>query len=351
MRAKPDKLRELIHAVFVGAGCEPDEADCVASHLVESNLAGHPSHGVIRTPFYVDWLGKGMVFANRKIDVLFENECMALIDGKLGLGQSIGVQSLELGIAKCRSQGTAVLAIRNSGHLGRIGHWAELAIESGLVSLHFVSNTGLGMFVVPHGGTERRLSVNPITMGIPNPGGPPIVLDIAAAATAEGKLKVARNKGVPVPEGWILDAEGQPTTDPNKFYGPPFGAILPFGGHKGYGLGFFAEVLAGVLTGGGCSREGPTRLEQTMLSVLIDPAKLQSEQTMYEELRRYVEFVKSSKTVEADGEILVPGEIEARNRQRQLEAGIDLDETTWSQIVEVAKDHVPRELMDGVALQ
>lgn len=337
MKLQHQRLQNLVHEIFLHAGCEAAEAQCVSEHLVEANLVGHDSHGVIRTPIYVCWMKDNKVVANRKIEIVTDNGALAVVDGQMGLGQSIGQQTLKLAIEKCHEHGVSITALRNSGHLGRIGHWAEMAIDAGFVSLHFVNTTGLGMHVVPVGGIDSRLSINPITVGIPVQGRSPFVLDIAAAMTAEGKLKVARNKGVPVPHGWLIDAEGRPTNDPNDFYGPPFGAILPFGGHKGYGLGLVAELLAGALTGGGCSREGETRLVQGMLSILIDPARMQSRDEVFGEILRYVEFVRTSRPASPDGEVLIPGDVEARNRQQRLSEGIDLDDKTWSQIEKTAR--------------
>lgn len=349
MELNHNELQRFVQEIFARAGCEAAEASCVAAHLVEANLVGHDSHGVIRTPIYVRWMGEEKVFANRTIQVVSDSGALAVADGQMGLGQSVGQQTLKLAIERCREHGVSVTALRNSGHLGRIGHWAEMAIDAGFVSLHFVNTTGLGMHVVPVGGIDSRLSINPITMGIPIKGRSPFVLDIAAAMTAEGKLKVARNKGVPVPEGWIIDAEGRPTTDPNDFYGPPFGAILPFGGHKGYGLGLVAELLAGALTGGGCSREGKDRLEQGMLSILIDPLRLQSHDEVFGEILRYVDFVRTSRPATPEGEVLIPGDVEARNRQQRISNGIELDDKTWSQLEETARGvSVPDELIQQV---
>jgi uncharacterized oxidoreductase len=337
MKLNHEKLQRLVHEIFLNAGCEDTEAESVSEHLVEANLVGHDSHGVIRTPIYVTWMREEKVFANRKINIVSDSGALVVLDGQMGVGQSVGQQTLKLAIDKCREHGVSVTALRNSGHLGRIGHWAEMAIDAGFVALHFVNTTGLGMHVVPVGGIDSRLSINPITVGIPIEGRSPFVLDIAAAMTAEGKLKVARNKGVPVPDGWIIDAEGQPTNDPNDFYGPPFGAILPFGSHKGYGLGLVAELLAGALTGGGCSREGETRLVQGMLSILIDPVRLQSQDAVFGEILRYVDFVRTSRPVSPDGEVLIPGDVEARNRQQRMSEGIELDDKTWSQIEKTAR--------------
>jgi uncharacterized oxidoreductase len=350
MRIHAKPLQQLISAIFASAGSNRQEAEGIAEHLVKANLVGHDSHGVIRTPIYIRFLRDGKVFANRELKILLDSDAMALADGQLGFGQSIGKQVVELGLQKCAQQGVAVIALGNSGHLGRIGHWAELAADAGYVSLHFVNTSGLGMFVVPAGGIDRRLSVNPVTIGVPVEGSYPVIFDIAAAATAEGKLKVARNKGVTVPDGWILNSEGEPTNDPNQFYGPPWGAILPMAGHKGYGLCFMVELLAGALTGGGCSRDGKTRLEQGMLSVFIDPSKLPTQDTFGEEVARYIGFVKSSRPATPDGQVLVPGETEFQNLTQRLVEGIELDETTWNEVVQTARDGgVDPSLIDAAA--
>ena len=269
------RLQEFITAIFQAAGCERREAEIVSDHLVQSNLTGHDSHGVIRCPTYVQWLREGRLLPNQQLEVVFENETIAVVDGRLGMGQAMAQQAMQLGIQKSRGSGIAVIALRNSGHVGRIGHWAEILVDAGLISLHFVNTSGLGMLVAPVGGINRRLSANPIAVGIPRENGEPIILDISTASIAEGKVRVAFNKGVSVPDGCILDARGQPTNDPRVFYANPPGAILPFGGHKGYGLGIITEILAGALTGGGCSMPGKARMEQGMFSILLDPARFQ----------------------------------------------------------------------------
>ncbi|MBT6486095.1 MAG: Ldh family oxidoreductase [Planctomycetaceae bacterium] len=351
---KPDSLKRVIADLFARAGCGDEEAVVIADHLVEANLVGHDSHGVIRAPIYLQWMNDGKVFAGKSLQIVVDAGSLVVADACLGYGQWTGRQAVAIGVNKCREHGVAIVALKNAAHLGRIGTWAEIAASEGLVSLHFVNTTGLGMFVVPTGGRDARLSVNPVCVGIPIEGRDAIVLDIAAAASAEGKLKVARNKGVPVPDDTIVDANGNPTNDANDFYGPPggrpVGAILPFGGHKGYGLGLVAEILAGALTGGGCSVPGKTLLEQGMLSIYVDPLKLQTDGSMFDEIRRYVDFVKNSRPTATDGEILVPGEIENRNRAARS-SGLELDDTTWGQIVEAAKSvGVEDDLIDSTIL-
>lgn len=338
MNIQHDRLRNLIAAIFHAAGCKQDEAERVAFHLVEANLVGHDSHGVIRVAPYVQWLRAGKVLAGRTMQVVFENDAIAVVDGQFGFGQTIGPQAMRLGIEKSGRHGIAVIALRNTGHLGRIGDWPLMAAKAGKVSLHFVNTSGAGILVAPFGGTQRRLSANPIAAGVPVEGGQPILLDMSACTIAEGKIKVAYNKGVPVPENCIIDSQGKPTTDPKVFYADPPGAILSIAGHKGYGLAVICEVLAGALTGGGCSNpKNADRVINGMLSIFIDPGFFQDDAAFNEELTRFIAWVKSSAKSTPGGDILMPGEIEERTKAQRLKNGIDIDETTWAQILETAK--------------
>lgn len=338
MKVDSHPLRILVAAIFEKAGCQPAEAERVAAHLVEANLVGHDSHGVIRVASYVEWLRVGKVFANRSIEIAFQNETIAVVDGQSGLGQTIGEQAVQLGVEKCSRSGVAVVALRNSGHLGRIGDWPLMAAQAGKLSLHFVNTSGAGILVAPFGGIERRLSANPIAAGVPIAGGDPLVLDISACTIAEGKVRVALNKGVAVPESCLIDSHGQPTTDPRVFYADPPGAILSIAGHKGYGLAVLCEVLAGALTGGGCSNPANAgRVINGMLSIFIDPVFFASDAAFAGEIRRFIEWVKSSKKASPDGDILMPGEIEERTKAQRLASGIEIDDTTWSQLVKTAE--------------
>jgi uncharacterized oxidoreductase len=333
-----DRLQTLVRDIFAAAGCKGPEAERIGHYLVESNLVGHDSHGVIRVPIYIQWLREGKVLANQELKIVFENDCIAIVDGQYGFGQTMGEKAMELGLAKVKRQGVAVVALRNPGHLGRIGDWAEMAARAGILSLHFVNTSGMGILVAPHGGIERRLSANPVAAGIPIPGKPPMIWDISTSTIAEGKIKVAFNKGVPVPDHCLIDPEGKPTNDAKVFYGPPPGAILPFGGHKGFGLGMIAEVLAGALTGNGCSNPAKAdRLTNGMLTILLDPQVFQNDGAFAAEVKRFIDYVRSSKKVSPESEILMPGEIEERNRARRRREGIELDEKTWGQILATAK--------------
>jgi uncharacterized oxidoreductase len=337
MNVHSEPLKRLVAAIFARAGCPSEEAGRIAHYLVEANLVGHDSHGVIRVPSYIDWLRSGKVLANQTLRVLTETDSLAVVDGNFGFGQTVGEQAMHLGIAKARRGGVAVVALRNSGHLGRIGDWALMAAGAGQLALHFVNTSGAGILVAPHGGISRRISANPVAIGVPTKGGPPLLLDISTSMIAEGKIRVALNKGVPVPEGCLLDPRGRPTTDPKVFYGPPPGAILPFGGHKGYGLSLLTDILAGALTGGGCSDPKVTRVSNSMLTVLLAPGFFVSEEEFYQEVGRFVAYVRSSEPARPGGEILMPGEVEERTRAARLREGIALDETTLQQILATGK--------------
>jgi uncharacterized oxidoreductase len=337
MKFRHDRVAALTSVIFQRAGCDVAESDRIAGHLVEANLVGHDSHGIIRVASYVQWLRTGKVRANQRLQIVFENDAVAVVDGQLGFGQTIGEQAMQLGIDKSGKHGVAVVALRNSGHLGRIGDWPLMAARAGKLSLHFVNTSGAGILVAPFGGIDRRLSANPIAAGVPVDGGSPIILDMSACTIAEGKIRVAFNKGVPVPEQCIIDAHGQPTTDPRVFYADPPGAILSIAGHKGYGLAVLCEVLAGALTGGGCSNPANAdKVVNGMLSIFLDCAAFQPEAPFAAEVQRFIDWVKSSRKATPTGDILMPGEIEERTRAVRVRDGIDIDEKTWSQLLATA---------------
>jgi uncharacterized oxidoreductase len=333
MNIQHERLQELSTAIFLAAGCQPAEAERISFYLVEANLAGHDSHGVLRIPSYVDWLRTGKVVPNKTIKVLFENDAIVVADGEFGFGQTVGEQAMKLGIEKSQRHGVAVVALRNSGHLGQIGAWALIAARANCISIHFVNTSGAGILVAPHGGINRRISANPIAAGIPIQNGPPLVLDISTSTIAEGKIRLALNKGVPVPDHCLIDARGRPTNDPKAFYANPPGAILPFGGHKGYGLAMIAEMLAGALTGSSCSNPSATRVVNGMLTIFLSPRFFVTEKEFYQEAERFIDYVKSSEKTSPDGEILMPGELEEKTRQKRLHDGIEVDDTTWNQIL------------------
>ena len=336
MNIHHQELKQFVQNIFAKAGCRPPEDDQIARHLVESNLVGHDSHGVIRVARYLDFLREGMVRANRQVSAVFESEVISVLDADLGFGQSVGEQAMKYAIDKVSRHGVSVMALRGAGHLGRIGHWAALGAAAGLISLHWVNTSGFGILVAPFGGIDRRLSANPIAAGVPVEGCDPIVLDISTSAIAEGKVRVALHKGEQVPPGCVVDSGGNATVKPEDFYADPPGSLLTFGGHKGYGLSLLTEILAGALTGSGCCDPNAPQLVNGMLTILLDPQAFPKDTVFPNDVKRLVEFVKSSRTVDPHGEILLPGELELRTRAKRIQEGIELDDRSWDELVKAA---------------
>ncbi len=348
MRIQADPLRRLTAEVFTAAGCSAEEGGCIAQHLVEANLTGHDSHGVIRIPRYLMWMRDGTLVPGRTIAVVTENQVMAVVDGQHGFGQSVGTQAVELGIRKARDNGVAIVALRNAGHLGRIGDWAEMAVDAGLVSIHFVNVAG-SLLVAPFGGTERRMSTNPFCVGVPVAGGPPLILDFATSMVAEGKVLVAASGGKPLPPGSLIGPDGELSTDPKTLYGTgdlhdPIGgrlgegAIRGMGEHKGSGLALICEMLAGVLTGSGCAGPKPRRIANGMLSIYLSLEAFAGDHDFAAEARQYLDFFTGARPAVAGGEVLVPGQPEQRNRTQRLADGIEVPAEAWADIRAAALD-------------
>ena len=340
-------LERLIAAIFLAEGCPNAEAERIAANLMGASLTGHDSHGVMRTPRYVWMLRNGHVKANQQLQVVAETRAFALTDGGYGFGQTIAPQSVSLGLRKAREEGVAVIAVRNSGHIGRVGDWAEMAAREGFVSVHFVNVSG-SQLVAPFGGVDRRMSTAPFTVGFPLTGEDPVILDFATSMVAEGKVMVASNGGAPLPPDVLIDADGSFSSDPRTLYGNSpdasktgmrtgTGAIRAMGDHKGSGLALICELLAGALTASGCCGPGERAIANGMLSIYIDPNGLGLAERMTVEAKRYLDWVKSSRPAKPKGEVLLPGEPERRKRAQRLKDGVPLPDDGWDAICATAR--------------
>jgi uncharacterized oxidoreductase len=341
IRIPVDKLLGFVSATFEAAGTSAEEGRRIAKFLVGANLTGHDSHGVARVPRYLDWLSSGEVVADQTIDVVSDSGALAVIDGRYGFGATVGRQAVAFGVERAREGGVSVVALRHAGHLGRIGQWAEMALEAGLVSVHFVNVAG-SMLVAPFGGVDRRFSTAPIAFGFPVPDEAPVVLDFATSAVAEGKVLVASHGGKPLPDGSLIEPDGRLSRDPETLYGPlesggardaaqGSGAIRAMGDHKGSGLALMCELLAGALAGSGCS--GPPRGQRFangMVSFYMAPAAFGSEEALRRETRAFVDFVRSSRPAEPGGAVLLPGEPERLTAADRQAKGVPLTPETWA---------------------
>ena len=327
------KLVSIVAAIMEGGGSSAAEASTIAERLVDSNLVGHDSHGVVRVGKYLEWVREGWLKPNAAPSIIFDSEALAIIDGNRGFGQVVGEFATKFGVAKAAKTGIAMIGLRNCGHLGRLGDWAEIAAAAGQVSLHFLNTSG-AMRVAPFGGSDRRLSTNPLAVGVPLAGADPAILDITTSTVAEGKLMIALNKGEQVPDGWIVDKHGRPTIEPKDFYDG--GALLTIGAHKGSGLSIITDLLAGAVTTGRSSDPGDDVLRNNMLSIFIAPVVYDPSGAVLAEARRFVDFVKASPPVRPGEPVLAPGDVERRNRAARLASGVQIDDKTWSDLLAAA---------------
>ena len=333
-------LQDLICAMVEGAGSSQEEAEQVSANVVKANLMGHDSHGVHLVPRYLENVRNSVLQPNAHVTVESDLGPILQLHGNMGYGQIIGAEAMELGVSRAAEMGVAIVALRYSHHLGRIGAWGELCAKAGLVSIHYVNVIGHTPLVSPFGGAEARYSTNPYCTAIPAPpGGDPIVLDMATSKIAMGKVAVAHNKGVEVPEGSLINPNGASTRDPGVMFRDPRGALLSFGDHKGSGLAIVAEILSGALVNGGtCTPPNQTRgtIQNNMLTIIINPKSLGDEDFFVKELAEITDYVKSAQPATGVDKVLVPGDPERISIVNRGRDGIPLDDTTWGSLVEAA---------------
>jgi hydroxycarboxylate dehydrogenase B len=340
-----DALVEFCAEVFERVGSRPEEARQVAASLVDANLTGHDSHGVIRVPRYVAWVRSGELIPNQTIERLVDAPVIAVVDGRFGFGQIVAPQAVDIGVEKAKAAGLSAVSLRNAGHVGRVGEWAERAAAAGLISIHFVNAAG-SILVAPFGGLERRLSTAPFCVGVPRDGAAPIILDFATSLVAEGKVNVASQGGKPLPPDALIGPDGAPSGDPALLYGPltsegerdvarGVGAIRAFGGHKGSGLALLCELLGGSLTGNGATGIG-RKFANGMFSLYVDPKQVDPSHVFDADMTRYLDWFRQAKTIPGEA-ILTPGEPERIARARRGASGVPLTSGTWTSIVAAAR--------------
>ena len=331
------RLLDLVVLTARAMGSSPDEAQDVAEHLVAANLAGHDSHGVGMLPDYVRLLHEGLLVPNQTLDTVVDRGAVLVLDARRGFGQAMAKEAMRRGIARAREFGSVTVALRNSSHIGRIGHWAEQCAAASMVSVHFVNVADHSPLQAPFGCSDARLGTNPMAIGVPGSGDDPLlVLDMATSAIAFGKARVARNKGVPVPEGALIDGQGRPTTDPTTYVDTKDGALLAFGAHKGSGLAILCEVLGAALSGGATIAPHHERREgilNSMLSFILDPRAFGDASSFAREAGAITDWVKESPPAPGFAEVLMPGEPERRARERRLAEGVPIDDKSLADIV------------------
>ncbi len=324
----------------MASGSSSAEADTVAANLVMANLSGHDSHGVGMLPRYVDAVLEGGLQPNTSVRVSMDTGTLLTLDGQRGYGQVIGEQAMLLGMERAKAHGSCIMTLAGAHHLGRIGHFSEMAVAQCLVAIHFVSVVSRPI-VAPWGGGDGRFGTNPCCIGIPLKDQPPFILDFATSRVAQGKMRVAYNEGHSVAPGLLIDELGRPTTDPGVVVVAQsnglFGALMTFGEHKGYGLAVACELLGGALSGGGTwhrAADSRSAVLNSMLTILIDPARLGTQASFEQEALAFVEWLRQSPAAGGFDAVQIAGEPERQARKRRAQQGISIDQTTWDAIVQ-----------------
>ena len=363
IQAQP--LTDIVTRIIKGTGSSDAEAKQVAENLVLANLSGHDSHGVGMVPRYVDAVLEGGLVPNTSVRVNLDSGTLLGLDAQHGYGQIVGVEATRMGIERAKKHGSCIVALGHAHHLGRIGHFAEMAVAEGLVSIHFV-NVLSRPVVAAWGGGDGRYGTNPCCIGVPiGVGGSragqagigfagyqadkPFVLDFATSRVAQGKMRVAYNKGERVPDGYLIDEKGAPTNNPGVVVvsqNPDpngevqLGALMPFGEHKGFGMAVACELLGGALCGGGTwhrAADSKRAVYNSMLTILVSPEALGTQDIFAREASSFIDWLKQSPAAQGSGGVLTAGDPERAYRAKRRVDGITVDGTTWGELIEAGK--------------
>jgi len=333
--------RELLNfaARLLSSGMPPQDSKLVAALLVKADLRGYPGHGVTRIRPYLEWIKDGTINVKLKPKIVKDGKISAVIEGNHYIGQ-VGVHdAMTLAIKKAREHGVGLVAIRHASHIGRLADYLEMAADAGLIATGAVS-VGSGTTTL-YGARERITGTNPMGFGIPAKNGRHIILDFATASMSMGEIQKRVAKKEPIPEGAILDGHGNPTIEFEDFRGPPRGVFLPFGGYKGSGLALVVELLGGLLSGNGPSKNWWDSGGHGVNGVFLQTFAVEEFQPLEEftaAVEEFVDFVKTRKRASGFAEILLPGDQSRNHEARQRQNGVDLDDGTWSALKALADE-------------
>ena len=325
------ELHETSAAIFRAMGSAPEEAEEAAAHLARANLTGHDSHGIGMLPAYMRLFAEGKLVPNQTLRTVVDDGPILVLDADRGVGQRMAADAVRRGIERARELGACVLGLRNAAHIGRVGTYGELAASSGMIFVAFTNVATGPRLQAAHAGGDARIGTNPFVTAVPREAGPPVLLDMATTAIAAGKARVAMNMGKPVPENTLIDAAGRPTTDPSGLLQRHEGALLPFGGHKGGGLAFMCEVLGAVATGGFRADDpAGSGIVNSFLALVLDPGRLGMKNTALEAACAHL---LASPVAPGYDKVRLPGDKETETYAVRDATGVEVDDTTWGDIV------------------
>ena len=331
MNITAEQERSIIMGILKGMNVSDEDASIVADVTVDADLKGFSSHGIGRFPQYITGLKAGTINTEAEITIENETDSMALLNGNHKFGHVVTYSAMEIAISKAKENGIGVVGVHDSNHFGVAGYYSDMATMSDMIGI-VIANTEPA--VAPIGGKVPIIGTNPIAIGIPSNKNY-VSVDMATSASARGKLLEAKRKGEKIPENVALDADGNPTIDPEEALK---GSILPFGAHKGYALSFMIEILAGPLVRAAFGRQVTGTANPNVmctkgdLVMAIDPSKFSDLETFKEEVDEFIEEIRSS------GNVFIPGDMEVRNIKNRKENGMTIDDTLLTQIKDIAKE-------------
>ena len=339
-----DQLRDVSVRLLEKAGAPRDMAQVVANATVENCLYGHDSHGLTLIPRFLGDIEVGKIKPAARPAVSKTTAGTACIDGRRGFGQVTMIEAMKTAIAIARDPGVAAVTVTNCNHVGILWAFARTAAEKGMIGMIWCGSgpSGGGGLVAPYGGTKKAIGANPMAVGIPAGEMRPLVLDISTSAAAGGKVVLHAQQNKPIPLGWVLDEQGNPTTDPNKLFKPGgigvvAGALLPMAGYKGFGLGMAAEMLGGILTGYGTSDDPNFQEGNGGFIVVVDVSKFVPLDEFGKKADAFFKYVKAVPTDAKTEEILIPGELEYRTCERRQREGIPVNDKVWAAMMAAAE--------------
>ena len=332
------QLRTTGYSIFEAAGLPGEQAAIVSDHLVDANLTGHDSHGVIRMPGYARSIASGGIKPAGNHKIVRESPASLTIDANGGIGIVVANQAMQMAVDRAREYTLGAVAVHRSSHIGRLGDFPPRAAEQDCIGMLLLN--GGGRFTAPFGGTARRLPPNPIAISVPTLHGPPLMLDVTTSMVAGGKVDVYLARNQMLPEGWLIDEDGNSVTDPQAFKDGD-AAMLPLGGpvgHKGYGLGMMIDAIAGGLSWAGCSAAKPTRGGSGYLALAIRIDRFIDLSEFKKEVQVLIDWVRSSPTLPGTEKVYLPGELEDKTRCERERDGIFIEDTTWKDILTSASE-------------
>lgn len=341
-----DRLIKISEVLFEKAGASAEEAVTVSRHCVNANLTGHDSHGIIQVPTYIDRVDRGHIVPGAPFEIMQESPTTTVINGNWGFGYVVNERAMKMTIEKARTSNVAAATVYAQSHVGRAASYPIMAAEEGMIAMMTADSGRSPKAVAPFGGRMPRLGTNPIAIAMPSNLEGPFFIDMATSAAAAGKVKLAQARGQSIPEDWVVDKDGRPTTDPAAL--SEGGALQPLGGaqgFKGYGLAAMVEIFSGLLTGLGFGVEPTGKHNDGVFMAVFNVAAFRPLDQFKEEVTEFAEYLKATPTAEGFEEVLYPGEIEHQRMLKRKAEGVDIEDATWGKLTALAERFGVPEIM------